>query len=110
MIVCVGGSGDPVLDETRFRACCECRTGYPIVDAAMRQLNQTGWMHNRARMIVASYLCKDALKACIHPPWLMSIDQQKRAQCVIGIDYPQPIVDHSEQRKLVLSRFKEIRS
>ncbi len=37
------------------------QTGYPIVDAAMRQLNQTGWMHNRARMIVASFLVKDLL-------------------------------------------------
>jgi len=37
------------------------RTGYPVVDAAMRQLNQTGWMHNRARMIVASFLAKDLL-------------------------------------------------
>lgn len=36
-------------------------TGYPIVDAAMRQLNHTGWMHNRARMIVASFLVKDLL-------------------------------------------------
>ena len=34
-------------------------TGYPVVDAAMRQINQTGWMHNRARMIVASFLVKD---------------------------------------------------
>ncbi len=37
------------------------RTGYPVVDAAMRQLKQTGWMHNRARMIVASFLVKDLL-------------------------------------------------
>ena len=37
------------------------QTGYPIIDAAMRQLNQTGWMHNRARMIVASFLVKDLL-------------------------------------------------
>jgi deoxyribodipyrimidine photo-lyase len=36
-------------------------TGYPVVDAAMRQMNQTGWMHNRARMIVASFLTKDLL-------------------------------------------------
>ena len=42
-----------------FAAWCEARTGYPIVDAAMRQLNQTGWMHNRLRMIVASFLTKD---------------------------------------------------
>lgn len=44
-----------------FAAWCEGKTGYPIVDAAMRQLNQTGWMHNRCRMIVASFLTKDLL-------------------------------------------------
>lgn len=44
-----------------FAAWCEGRTGYPIVDAAMRQLNQTGFMHNRLRMIVASFLVKDLL-------------------------------------------------
>ena len=48
-------------DETLFEAWCEGRTGYPIVDAAMRQLNQTGWMHNRCRMIVASFLTKDLI-------------------------------------------------
>ena len=48
-------------DETLFRAWCEARTGYPIVDAAMRQINQTGYMHNRLRMIVASFLVKDLL-------------------------------------------------
>ncbi len=44
-----------------FAAWMEGRTGYPIVDAGMRQLRQTGWMHNRARMIVASFLSKDLL-------------------------------------------------
>jgi deoxyribodipyrimidine photo-lyase len=44
-----------------FQAWCEGRTGYPIVDAAMRQLNETGWMHNRCRMIVASFLTKDLI-------------------------------------------------
>lgn len=44
-----------------FKAWCEGRTGFPIVDAGMRQLNQTGWMHNRVRMIVASFLVKDLL-------------------------------------------------
>ncbi|MBK8046206.1 MAG: deoxyribodipyrimidine photo-lyase [Anaerolineales bacterium] len=44
-----------------FAAWCEGRTGYPIVDAAMRQLAQTGWMHNRTRMIAASFLVKDLL-------------------------------------------------
>jgi deoxyribodipyrimidine photo-lyase len=42
-----------------FHAWCAGRTGYPIVDAGMRQLNQTGWMHNRVRMVVASFLIKD---------------------------------------------------
>ena len=46
-------------DETLFAAWCEGRTGYPIVDAAMRQINQSGYMHNRLRMIVASFLTKD---------------------------------------------------
>ncbi|MEL7332192.1 MAG: FAD-binding domain-containing protein [Cyanobacteria bacterium J06560_2] len=47
--------------KTLFEAWCNGRTGYPIVDAAMRQLNQTGWMHNRCRMIVASFLTKDLI-------------------------------------------------
>ena len=42
-----------------FAAWCAGRTGYPLVDAAMRQLNHSGWMHNRLRMIVASFLTKD---------------------------------------------------
>ncbi|MDR7334879.1 deoxyribodipyrimidine photo-lyase [Roseateles asaccharophilus] len=42
-----------------FTAWCEGRTGYPLVDAAMRQINQTGYMHNRLRMVVASFLTKD---------------------------------------------------
>jgi len=48
-------------DGVRFTAWCEARTGYPIVDAAMRQLNATGYMHNRLRMIAASFLVKDLL-------------------------------------------------
>lgn len=42
-----------------WQAWCEARTGYPLVDAAMRQLHQTGYMHNRLRMVVASFLTKD---------------------------------------------------
>ncbi|MDJ0737973.1 MAG: FAD-binding domain-containing protein [Nostocaceae cyanobacterium] len=53
-------------NEEHFQAWCEGKTGYPIVDAAMRQLNQTGWMHNRCRMIVASFLTKDLI---INPQW-----------------------------------------
>ena len=50
-------SNDPSL----FAAWCEGRTGYPLVDAAMRQLNSSGFMHNRLRMIAASFLVKDLL-------------------------------------------------
>jgi deoxyribodipyrimidine photo-lyase len=48
-------------DVERYSAWCCGRTGYPIVDAAMRQLNTTGYMHNRLRMIAASFLVKDLL-------------------------------------------------
>ena len=48
-------------DKHKFRAWCEGKTGFPIVDAAMRQINETGFMHNRLRMIVASFLVKDLL-------------------------------------------------
>lgn len=51
-------------DEDKFAAWQEGRTGFPIVDAAMRELNTTGWMHNRSRMIVASFLTKD-----LHIDW-----------------------------------------
>ena len=48
-------------DKKQFKAWCEGKTGFPIVDACMRQMNQTGYMHNRGRMIVASFLTKDLL-------------------------------------------------
>lgn len=48
-------------DEAGFEKWCKGQTGYPIVDAGMRQLEQTGWMHNRVRMITASFLCKHLL-------------------------------------------------
>ncbi|MFD1215104.1 deoxyribodipyrimidine photo-lyase [Microbulbifer celer] len=47
--------------EKDFKAWCDGETGVPIVDAAMAQLNQTGWMHNRLRMVVASFLTKNLL-------------------------------------------------
>jgi deoxyribodipyrimidine photo-lyase len=65
----VGHSCKPEYDRVRFEhgrhadehfaAWCEGRTGYPLVDAAMAQINQTGWMHNRLRMVAASFLVKD---------------------------------------------------
>jgi deoxyribodipyrimidine photo-lyase len=51
-------------DEKLFAAWREGRTGYPLVDAGMRQLNTTGWMHNRVRMVVAMFLAKD-----LHISW-----------------------------------------
>ncbi len=50
--------------EARFAVFCAARTGYPVVDAGIRQMIETGWMHNRVRMIVASFLVKD-----LHLPW-----------------------------------------
>jgi deoxyribodipyrimidine photo-lyase len=65
----VGGAFKPAYDRIRwergrhadehFAAWCEARTGYPLVDAAMHQLNETGYMHNRLRMVTASFLVKD---------------------------------------------------
>ncbi len=48
-------------NEEEFQRWCQGQTGYPIVDAGMRQLNETGFMHNRVRMITGSFLCKDLL-------------------------------------------------
>ncbi len=69
--VCMNLCFKPETDAIRwhnsdalFQAWCEGKTGYPIVDAAMRCLNETGWMHNRLRMIVASFLTKD-----LHIDW-----------------------------------------
>lgn len=56
-------------DTESFAAWCTGQTGYPIVDAAMRCLNETGWMHNRLRMIVASFLTKD-----LHLSWRQGED------------------------------------
>ncbi len=49
------------IDEAEFKAWCKGETGYPIVDAGMRELNETGFMHNRVRMVVASFLTKHLL-------------------------------------------------
>lgn len=155
------------------------QTGYPLVDAGMRQLNQTGLMHNRVRMVVASFLTKDlglnwrlgehyfadrlldydlaanngnwqwaASTGCdaqpwfrifnpvtqsekfdargayirqwlpeladvpdkyIHAPWTMPALQQQLAHCVIGRDYPLPIVDHALARERSLARYKAVK-
>jgi deoxyribodipyrimidine photo-lyase len=55
--------------DEKFQAWCEGKTGYPFVDAAMRQLLLEGWMHNRTRMVVASFLVKD-----LHLEWQLGAD------------------------------------
>ncbi|MBK9055415.1 MAG: deoxyribodipyrimidine photo-lyase [Chloroflexi bacterium] len=166
-------------DEGQFLAWQEGRTGYPVVDAAMRQLSATGWMHNRGRMIVASFLVKDLLidwrwgenwfmqqlvdgdpaannggwqwtagtgtdaapyfrifspvsqsqrfdpegqfirrwlpelnnvpLARLHAPWEMSAAEQKAARCIIGQDYPAPMIDRTQTRPRTLQAYAEAR-
>ena len=163
-------------DEALFRAWCEGRTGYPIVDAGMRELVSHGYMHNRVRMIVASFLAKDLLvdwrwgerffarhlldydlaanngnwqwaasTGCdaqpyfrifnpvkqaqrfdadgeyirrhvpelgrvpvehVHAPWQMTASEQQASACVIGRDYPAPVVDHAAQRAKALALYR----
>jgi deoxyribodipyrimidine photo-lyase len=167
-------------DERLWRAWCDGATGYPLVDAAMRQLNTTGYMHNRLRMVAASFLVKDlgidwrrgeryfalrlndydlaannggwqwaASTGCdaqpyfrifnpvtqserfdadgrfirryvpelarvagkmVHAPWRMDADEQARSGCVIGRDYPPPVVDHAAARVRTLARYAAART
>jgi deoxyribodipyrimidine photo-lyase len=153
------------------------QTGYPLVDAGMRELLETGWMHNRARLVVGSFLTKDLhldwrtgeryfmarlidgdeannngnwqwiasvgtdsapyFRRLLNPisqqrrhdpggeyvrrwvpelrdvpdehlaePWRMSESEQREAGCVIGSDYPAPIVDHAVERKRAMERYR----
>jgi deoxyribodipyrimidine photo-lyase len=167
-----------VNDAAAFQAWCDGRTGYPAVDAAMRQLAATGWMHNRARMITASFLVKDLLidwrlgeqwfmqhlidgdlaansggwqwvagvgtdaapyfrvfnptrqarrfdpygdfarawvrelrwvpDAFIHEPWKMPPEAQRRARCVVGRDYPAPLVEHEVARRKAVEAYRRV--
>jgi deoxyribodipyrimidine photo-lyase len=166
-------------DAGAFAAWCEGRTGYPVVDAAMRRLVETGWMHNRARMIVASFLVKDLLidwrwgerffmqhlvdgdpaannggwqwtagtgtdaapyfrvfnpvlqgkkrdpdgafvrrwlpeladvpDRALHAPWEMSAEEQQEVGCIIGEEYPAPVVDHAWARERTLAAYARAR-
>lgn len=164
-------------DKRAFAAWCEGRTGYPLVDAGMRQLAREGWMHNRARLVVGSFLTKDLgidwrwgerhfmrllvdgdeannngnwqwiasvgtdpqpayrriynparqmeahdpdgmyvrryvpeLKSVpdeyIREPWTMPADVQREVGCMLGTDYPEPIVDHADARRRALERYR----
>jgi deoxyribodipyrimidine photo-lyase len=162
--------------QQRFEAWCQGRTGYPLVDAGMRQLRREGWMHNRARLVVGSFLTKDLgidwrwgerwfmrllldgdeannngnwqwiasvgvdpqpfFRRIYNParqmerfdprgdyvrryvpelrdvpddhlaePWKMPEKVQRDCGCVIGEDYPEPIVDHGEARREAFARY-----
>jgi deoxyribodipyrimidine photo-lyase len=140
-------------DPVGLRAWQRGRTGFPIVDAGMRQLWATGWMHNRVRMIVASFLVKDLRISWLEGArwfWDTLVDadlaantlgwqwaagcgadaapyfrifnptsqQQKFDPDEAYIDrwvardanYPEPIVDHAEARKLALAALKQVTS
>jgi deoxyribodipyrimidine photo-lyase len=163
--------------ERRFEAWTEGRTGFPLVDAGMRQLRREGWMHNRARLVVGSFLTKDlgidwrwgerwfmrllvdgdeannngnwqwiasvgtdpqpAFRRIYNParqqerfdpdgvyvrryvaelrdvpdrylaePAEMPEDVQRECGCVIGDDYPAPMVDHRRAREEALERYR----
>ena len=167
-------------DPAAYTAWSEGRTGYPIVDAAITQLNTTGWMHNRLRMIVASFLTKHLLtdyhegeryfeqyladadlaannggwqwsastgtdaapyfrvfnptlqgktfdphgafvramlpalanvpEKYVHEPWTMPPLLQAEMKCVIGRDYPAPIVDHAFARQRAIDVYGSVLS
>jgi deoxyribodipyrimidine photo-lyase len=163
-------------DDEALQAWKDGMTGFPIVDAGMRQLAATGWMHNRARLVVGSFLTKDLhvdwregerhfarllldgepaqnngnwqwiastgadpapyFRRLFNPmtqqrkfdpdgsyvrrwvpelrdvpdrrlpePWTMSDEEQQAAGCVIGADYPAPIVDHAHEREVAKQRY-----
>jgi deoxyribodipyrimidine photo-lyase len=168
-------------DPDQLKAWQAGQTGYPVVDAAMRQLQQEGWMHNRARLIVGSFLTKDlwldwrlgeryfmqmlidgdqannngnwqwiasvgvdpapVYRRLYNPmtqqknydptgayvrryvpelskvpdkylaePWTMPTDLQQEVGCVIGTDYPAPIVDHKQARLAALDHYRQAAS
>jgi deoxyribodipyrimidine photo-lyase len=168
-----------VDDDEALQAWRCGRTGYPLVDAAMRQLARTGWMHNRARLVVGSFLTKDLhldwrlgeahfeallldgepaqnngnwqwvssvgvdpapyFRRLFNPmlqqrkfdpdgvyvrrwvpelrgvpdarlvePWTMTAGEQAAAGCVIGRDYPAPIVEHAHERRRAIERYQAV--
>jgi deoxyribodipyrimidine photo-lyase len=166
-----------INDKNDFEAWKTGQTGYPPVDAAMRQLAETGWMHNRARMLTASFLIKNLMvdwrwgetwfmqnlldgdpavnnggwqwtagtgtdaapyfrifnpitqsvkfdphgdyirhwlpelrnvpDEFIHNPWRMDVVTQKQSACMIGKDYPHPIIDLQFSRQRALYLYKQ---
>jgi len=171
------GTLDWQEDEDLLDSWKQGRTGYPLVDAGMRQLTGEGWMHNRVRMVVASFLTKDLhidwregerhfmellvdgdvasnnggwqwvastgtdpapyFQRMFNPmtqqekfdpageyvrrwvpelagvpderlvrPWKMTPEEQAESGCSIGVDYPEPVVDHAEERRFAIERYR----
>lgn len=167
-------------DKRLLKTWVDGKTGYPIVDAAMRQIAQEGWMHNRARLIVGSFLTKDlwldwrlgeayfmkmltdgdnavnngnwqwiasvgvdpapVFRRLYNPssqqqkydpdglyikkylpelrnvpvkylnnPERMTAEEQKEYSCVIGTDYPKPVVNHADARQAALEHYRSMR-
>lgn len=168
-------------DEEAFTSWTRGRTGFPLVDAGMRQLTREGWMHNRARLVVGSFLTKDlgidwrrgerwfmrwlidgdeannngnwqwiasvgadpqpVFRRLLSPvshqrhydpdgayvrryvpelvdvpdeylaePWRMPAETQRAVGCRIGVDYPEPIIDHRAARAEALARYRAARA
>ncbi len=165
-------------DKRGYQAWVDGTTGYPIVDAAMIQINTSGWMHNRLRMIVASFLTKHLLidyhegeryfeqhladadlgannggwqwsastgtdaapyfrvfnptlqgktydpdgafvrrmipalakvpAKYVHEPWMMPPIVAQEAGCVVGRDYPEPVVDHAQARARAIDAYGSV--
>jgi len=85
---------DGAESDRLFTAWCAGRTGYPVVDAGLRQLLAEGWMHNRVRMIVAG--------RAVHQPW--------RLPGGPPAGYPSPIVDHAVERVEALARYELVKA
>lgn len=171
------GTLDWQVDGELLEAWKQGMTGYPLVDAGMRELLNDGWIHNRVRMVVASFLTKDLhidwregeswfmerlvdgdiasnnggwqwvtsvgtdpapyFQRMFNPmtqqerfdpdgeyvrrwvpelrtvpdehlvrPWLMSGEEQEAASCRIGSDYPEPVIDHAEERRIAVERYR----
>ncbi len=171
------GTLDWQEDDELLEAWKQGKTGYPLIDAGMRELLNDGWMHNRVRMVVASFLTKDLhidwregekwfmerlvdgdlasnnggwqwttsvgtdpapyFQRMFNPmtqqerfdpdgeyvrrwlpelravpdehlvrPWLMDEQDQQRCGCLIGTDYPAPVVDHAEERRIAVERYR----
>ncbi|POI27036.1 hypothetical protein CIB84_009214, partial [Bambusicola thoracicus] len=108
----------------------EGRTGFPWIDAIMTQLRQEGWIHHLARHAVACFLTRvgfgrrtdpngDYIRRYlpvlrgfpakyIYDPWNAPESVQKAAKCVIGVNYPKPMVNHAEASRLNIERMKQI--